>query len=804
MMKRCALGCWLLFFQLAALAAPVTTVPSIGEFSAKFEMRAGFLNLHLDPAEGKTYLEVPNDLGELIYQQSLARGIGSNDIGIDRGQLGGTQLVEFVRVGSKVLLQAKNTRYRAVSSNPQEQQAVEEAFATSVLWGFKVVATSDDAYLIDYTDFLLSDAYGLGTVLKQRKQGEFKVNADRSAMYFAMTKSFPNNTELEAIITMTGKDAGRELKSVSPDTGAVTVHVHHSLVALPKPGYKMRAYHPESGFFAMAYADYAVPLQADLIQRFIHRHRLEKLNPGAAKSPAVEPIIYYLDPGVPEPVRSALFEGANWWDEAFEAAGFIDAFQVKYLPEGADPMDARYNVIQWVHRRTRGWSYGASVRDPRTGEIIKGKVTLGSLRVRQDLLIAQGLLSPFKDGAGDVANDKLQAMALARIRQLSAHEIGHTLGLVHNFSASTYDEPNDRGSVMDYPHPMLRMKDDRVDLSSAYAVGIGTWDKHAVTYGYAEVTMEEESDFLLGQIQRARAQGMRLMTDADARAAGGGHPRAHLWDSDQDILTGLENTFRVRASALSHLGESSLSEGRPYSDLEKILVPIFYLHRYQTEAVVKLVGGANYHYELKGEGQNRLEAVDPKTQEKALELVLQTLNAGFLTTPDTLLAMILPNPAGFARGRENAPSNLSPYFDPVTTAEAAAEETLRFLLNPQRLARISQQAAANPRQFSAAGVIDRLITMTIAVKPKDGLLGEVQKRVDFLVLEHLLEIVWGEQQVPEVRAAASAALVGLAEDLEDSRSDFDQYMARLIDRADEAGAFERRTTVAKIPPGSPI
>lgn len=814
-MKHYVLGVCLLLIHFSAIAAPFVAGPSVAgpsvatssieKFTKAFELRRGFLNLYLDHKQGRTFLEIPNNLGELIYQESLARGIGSNDIGMDRGRLGDTQLVEFVKVGNKVLLQAKNTDYRANSENRLEQRAVEEAFATSVLWGFEVSAVGHNSYLIDYTKFLLSDSFELGAVLKKHEEGEFKVSAERSAMFFPLTKSFPRNTELEAMVTLTGKDAGQELRSVTPDKTAVTVHVHHSLIALPEPGYKMRRYQPESGYFPMTYADFSAPIEAELMQRFIRRHRLEKQDPSAEKSRAVKPIVYYMDPAVPEPVRSALFEGATWWNQAFEAAGYIDAFQVKYLPEDADPMDVRYNVIQWVHRRTRGWSYGMSVQDPRTGEILKGKVTLGSQRIRQDILIAQGLLSPFKPGISENdASEKLKVLALARIRQLSAHEIGHTLGLVHNFSASTFGPPNERGSVMDYPHPMLKLTQDKIDLSSAYATGIGPWDKHAITYGYADVPQVQESVFLQQLIKEARARGMRLMSDADARPAGGGHPNAHLWDSDQNIISGLDNTIRVRDIALSGLGENSLRQGQPFSDLDKVLVPIYCLHRYQTEAVIKLIGGANYEYGVKGQKFLPVDPLTASVQRQALGRVLQTLQSDFLTIPETLTLMIPPHPSGYGRSRENAPSQVLPYFDPVTIAEAAAEETLKFLLNPQRLARIAQQAALDANQLSVTELFNELRAVTFRTNDSGGLQSEIGKRIRFLVVGNLLEIAWGEEQVPEVQGIALVHLRQIENNLGQNNNGVDQYLAGLIKKAEADRAFSRRKNVAKIPPGSPI
>ena len=784
-----------LFTMLPAWgAAPDGPLPGTEDFREGKTILDGFVPILVDEDTGRVYLEVSRDLGPFILQTSLARGIGSNDIGLDRGRLGDTQLTVFERVGRKALLVAENTRYRATAERAMEQLAATEAFARSAIWGFKVVASSDDSYVIDYTDYLLSDSYHISSHLKRQKQGDFKVMADRSVPYLPMTRAFPDNSELEAMITLVGSGAGDHLESVTPDPTAVTVHVHHSLVRLPPPGYRKRAFHPASGYFPLSYADYSSPVESDLVQRFIRRHRLEKIDPGAARSRAVEPIVYYLDPGVPEPVRSALLDGARWWNQAFEAAGFIDAFQVKMLPEDADPMDVRYNIIQWVHRSTRGWSYGMSVFDPRTGEILKGKVTLGSLRIRQDILIAQGLLAPYQDGVSTaVAADELKQMALARIRQLSAHEIGHTLGLVHNFSASTYN----RGSVMDYPHPLLKLDGDRIDLTDAYDTDIGEWDKHAIAYGYS-VTSDEEA-FLAAHIARGRETGFAMIADADARPLGGAHPSAHLWDSGEDIVEALATTMRVREIALQRFGPAAIPPGTPMATLEEVLVPLYYLHRYQVEAVVKLLGGVRYDYAMRGEGAfSPLTPVSATEQTQALTALTGTLSSTQLTLPANVLGAIVPKPLGYRRTRESAPSLTQPVFDPVTTAEAIVEMIVAQVLHPQRMARVRQQHAVDGSHPGVAGVVNQLLADTVFERAETGIAAEVQRRRNRVVIEHLLLIAFGEDHSPEVRSEVKALLKSINRRLRDTA------LRDLVAGAIEDGVYERNRQVAKMPPGSPI
>jgi len=450
----------------------------------------GFFNLYWDNKTGKLWLEIDKLNSEFLYINSLATGIGSNDIGLDRGQFGDNRVVKFVKNGPKIFLLQPNYSYRAISENPFEQKAVNESFAQSILWGFIIKEQHLNSYIVDATDFFMHDTHNVSGSLAYTGQGKYQVDLSKSGINLEGLKSFPENTIVESILTFSGKPEGSYVRQVVPTSEFITVRQRHSFVKLPDPGYSPRKFDSRSGFFGISFFDYAVPFTEPLTKRFIVRHRLEKADPSKSVSEPVVPIIYYLDPGTPEPIRSALLEGASWWNEAFEAAGFKNAFQVKLLPDDTDPMDVRYNLIQWVHRSTRGWSYGHSVIDPRTGEIIKGHVSLGSLRIRQDFLIAQGLLSPYHDGETDLT--KAKEMALARIRQLSAHEVGHTLGLAHNYASSVQE----RASVMDYPHPLIKLNSDgEIDLSEAYDTKIAEWDKQAIKYGYA-VFQDKDGEFV--------------------------------------------------------------------------------------------------------------------------------------------------------------------------------------------------------------------------------------------------------------------------------------------------------------------
>ena len=582
----------------AAYAQADGGLPAIESHTAGFERFDGFFPLYWDDDAGTLWLEIGHLGDEVLYVNALAAGVGSNDIGLDRGQLGGSRIVRFERVGRKVLMVQPNYRYRATTSNPAERRAVEDAFATSVLFGFAVAARTDDRFLVDATPFLLRDVHGVA----DRLPGAYRLDGQRSAVHLPRTKAFPENTEMEATLTFArerqgdGPGFGRgSIEAVAPSADAVTVRQHQSLVALPDDGYTPRPYDPRAGYGAVSYVDYATPLGQPMTRRYLRRHRLEKRDPSAEVSEAIEPIVYHLDRGTPEPVRSALLDGARWWNQAFEAAGYRDAFRVELMPEGADPLDVRYNVIQWVHRSTRGWSYGSSVTDPRTGEIIKGHVTLGSLRVRQDYLIAEGLLSPYL--TGDEEPPELAELALARIRQLSAHEVGHTLGLGHNYYASRQG----RISVMDYPHPLVTLGPDaQIDLSDAYDVGIGEWDQVAIAYGYQDYPAgTDATPALESLLDEAWEEDVRYLTNQDAAA----HPRVHQWANGTDPARELERMLRVRRVALDRFGESAIPAGRPLATLEEALVPLYLHHRYQIDAAASALGGVDYVYAMRGDGR---------------------------------------------------------------------------------------------------------------------------------------------------------------------------------------------------------
>ena len=762
----------------------------------------GYVTFYYDESTDKIFLQIENLHQEFLYVNSLSEGIGSNDIGLDRGQLGNTRIVKFMKAGNKLLLIQPNQDYRAITDNLEEKKSVEQAFAKSVIHGFVIKETNQGKYLVDATSFFMRDAHGVQGRLSVRKQGSYSLDKSRSAINLERTKAFPKNVEFDVMLTFKGSPKSSNIRSVTPTASLITVNQHHSFIELPDGSYKPRKFDPRSGSNAMSYLDYATPVNESITKRFIYRHRLEKKNPEASKSEAVEPIIYYLDRGTPEPVRSALLDGARWWNQAYEAIGYTNAFQVKMLPEGADLLDVRYNVIQWVHRSTRGWSYGSSVSDPRTGEIIKGHVSLGSLRIRQDFLIAQALQAPY---ANDDTSDQFALeMALARIRQLSAHEVGHTIGLAHNFAAST----KGRSSVMDYPHPTLSLKDKKVDFTNAYDTKIGDWDKVAIAYSYGEYSGDEDAS-LNKLLDDAFKNGARFITDQDARPQGSAHAYAHLWDNGANVSTELDNLLAIRKHAIANFSIDNIKTNQPYSVLEDVFVPLYFFHRYQTEGVTKVIGGLDYSYALKGDGSTIVKRVPGKTEKKALVSVLKTLNVEELAIPKKLLNLFPPRAFNYGRTRESFKSKTGVAFDPFGAVETASAMTLELLLHPERVTRLVQHKSLDNSQLGLVEVLDEVIANSIQKTYKDAYYQELQNVVNYQVLNQLFHLSSNKDMYWQVNAIVNDKIDKISLLLKNSKKTgiqkmYHKEMIQMISNFKKNPIKFKKPQTPKIPDGSPI
>ena len=737
-----------LFLIITFCTVVYGNMQSMDKMTAVMDKFPGFFTFYWDKKDGKIWLEIERMDSEFLYVNSLPAGLGSNDIGLDRNRIGRTHLVKFQRFGPKVLLIQSNYSFRATSNNPYEQKAVKDSFAKSVLWGFRVKTEAKNKVLVDATPFLLTDTLDVVNTIKRAKQGNYKLDIKRSAIFMPNTKNFPLNTEIETILTFTASNPGPYVKEVTPNPKAVTIRQRHSFIKLPDKQFKPRIYDPRSSYFGIEYMDFATPVGESIVKRYICRHRLEKKDPDAKISDPVKPLIYYVDRGAPEPVRTALIEGASWWNEAFESIGYRNAFIVKLLPVDADPMDIRYNVINWVHRSTRGWSYGSTVIDPRTGEILKGHVTLGSLRIRQDFLIARGLIGNYEKERNN--SSQLLEMALARIRQLSCHEVGHTIGLSHNYSSSA----NNRASVMDYPHPLVKIKEDgSLDLSDAYDSGVGEWDKVSIAYGYQDFPRgTDEINELKLILNKAFSRGLYFHTDQDARPAGSVHPLAHLWDNGMHPVEELKRIMRIRSIALNRFSVKRIPFGEPMTTLEEVFVPVYMFHRYQIEACSKVLGGLYYNHSIRGDKQVTLRFVPAIEQRSALGTLLSTIQPENLAINEKTLKIIHPRAPGYRETRELFSGYTGTTFDPLGAAETVANLTVKLLLNPERAARLVEYHSRNKEFPGLNEVLEKLIKSTWKSRARSGLQGEIQRTVNFVVLQNLMKLAINKKTSTQVHA----------------------------------------------------
>ncbi len=802
---------------------PAASIAAVTQNLKKFD---GFYPFYYDDKSGKIYLEIDRWGQEFLYFNSLPEGIGNG--GVERGQASAV-IAKFIRMGSKVFLLQPDYEHRAVNGSADEKRDVADGFSQSVLYGWGPVALEGDKALVDLTPFVMRDALHIGESIGSGRgnpgsavaaaaaggrggaaAGGYRLDESRSAVNIDNTKNFPKNTEFEALVTFTGSGGGGggfgRRAGVAPDESAVTVRIHQAFVELPDSGYRPRKYDPRSGFIPFSYYDFSAAMSEPLEKRFVIRHRLVKKDPTAAVSEPAEPIVYYIDRGAPPLIRKALIEGGSWWNQAFEAAGFRNGFIVKELPEGADPMDIRYNMVNWLDRSgspQRAFSYGSGYTDPRTGEIIKGVVTLGSDRHREDYLIAEGLLQPYTDGKP--VDPRMQEMALARIRQLSAHEIGHTLGLMHNFEASV----RDRASVMDYPFPRFSVKEDgSIDLSQAYATGIGGWDKRAIIWGYSDFGSGADEDAALEKIMKETLkEGFKYIPDVGGMA----HPLSNQWDDGANPIDQLNKLMSIRRRLLDNFSEKAIPEGAPMATLQEVLVPIYLLHRYQVEAAAKSLGGLYFTHAVKNDGEEPTKMVDPAEQWRAFDALTATITPAALNLPEALIRKIPPRPTGYPATIEVFRGHTGPTFDPIAAASAAADNTLSYLLDGERAARLIEYHARDERQPGLLAVLDSLIARTWKAPVPAGYPGELHLLVNDLTLKRLLALAADPRHAENVRAEGLVAVDELKSWMETQAAGATgKWKGALLLGLEQIGEFQKDAgkfvleTSVEMPPGAPI
>ncbi len=753
-------GALLLSLCVLPAAAPAQVTPAVPSTipgrTAGMERRDGFIPVYLDGKQGKLLLELPHDSTRALMMLSQATGLGSNPVGIDRGASGRTYIVRFDRDGDRVLAVFENWSFRGQSQNAAHQRTVAEAFPPSTVAALPLLADEQGRLLVDATDFVMRDWNDVVGTLAQSQQGAYTVARDRSSIYRQYTNAFPLNTEIDVALTYAATARpGRIVSSMAPDGRAFTLRQHITLMSLPDGGYRPRELDPRVGFFGISFHDYGRPIQEPLVVHWAERHRLERVNADDPNSPIRNPIVYYVDPGIPEPIRTATFQGVKWWEEAFDRAGLKGGFKVEWLPAGADPMDARYNVVQWENRNERGWSVGGALSDPRTGEMIKGMARLDSHRARTDYNLYAALM-----GADAAAADT--AFVLARVRQVSAHEVGHTLGLAHNYIASTYD----RGSVMDYPPPRVTVdRSGKIDLSQAYAVGPGAYDIWAIHWGYGIFPAATERDSLRAIVADGLKKGYLYLSDADARPEYGSDPRVSLWDDQDTPMHFLENQRAVRKVAIARFGERNIRPGEPIALLQERFVPLYFLDRFAINGVAKAIGGMEYANAVRGDAQQATRPVSFADQTRALSMLLDELRPEALAIPDTVITLMSPGANMVTPTVELFGSDTRPTFDELGAASTLSQMVVDLILQRDRAARLAAQAAragaAGPT-LSLGAVIDRLVAATWrAPAPAVGKLAALQRVSQRAVANRLLTMAADSGAAPEVRAMAEFKIAEL-------------------------------------------
>jgi uncharacterized protein DUF4953/uncharacterized protein DUF5117 len=733
--------------------SPAAVASSISARTGGYEKLDGFIPMYLDPRQGKLLLELPRDSTRALFIVTQATGLGSNPIGIDRGSDGTTRVVRFDRDGDRVLVVFENWAYRSSAlGNVAHQRTVQEAFPPSTVASLPVVATEGGRILVDAGDLVMRDWNRVTETLAASRQGTYALARDRSSINRAYTKGFPENTEIDVALTFTTNGVpGPIIERTVPEGHALTLRQHLTIRAMPNDEYRPRAWDPRVGYFGISFNDYAQPIQRPLQVHWIARHRLERTNPADPSSPIKNPIVYYVDRGIPEPIRTATLEGVRWWEQAFDRAGLRGGFKVELLPEGADPMDARYNVVQWENRNERGWSVGGAVMDPRTGEILKGMARLDSHRARTDYNLYAGLM-----GADAAAADT--AFVLARVRQVSAHEVGHTLGLAHNYIASSYE----RASVMDYPPPRVSLRPDgQIDLSQAYGVGPGPYDVWSIHWGYGIFPAASEADSLRAIVDDGLKRGYLFLSDADARPEYGSDPRVNLWDDRETATTFLESQMAVRRVALSRFGERNIRVGDPITLLQERFVPVYFMHRFALNGLTKTIGGMEYANAVRGDKQQATRPIPAAQQRAALALLLEALKPTELAIPDTVITLLAPGATNVTPSVELFGSRTRPAFDELGAARTLAQMIVDGILQRDRAARLVQ-FAAHGSGISLGSVIDALVSATWrAPAPPSAKLAALQRVTQRAVADRLLLLAADSDAAPDARAMAELKLAEL-------------------------------------------
>jgi Met-zincin/Domain of unknown function (DUF5117) len=767
-------GCMITATAAQSSAQPAGEGSGLAARTAGLERHDGFFPYYWDEKKGAVLFELsPAALrGEFLYFTGLGSGIGSIEAFADRSSFGAGAVCRFRRVGMRVLVIEENSSFLAPNGAPELQHSVEYSFPTSVLASLPIEGERDSMVLVNADSLLVRDAFDLlsqlrrpsravgGVVVRElsSKAVDWRLDKDRSVIDLEHTGSFPLNTEVEALLTF-ATDSESDLNQ--PDPHSLSIREHHSFVAMPAAGYEILDQDPRVGFSTVSFQDFSQPYNRPLTRYLVNRWRLQKKDPNAAISEPVKPIVFYLDRAIPEPIRSAARMGALWWNAAFEQAGFRNALRVEDLPEGADPMDIRYPTIQWTNRSGRGWSVGQSHIDVRTGEIIHAVVQLDSHRMRTVNNYWESVMPSGRDNS-EPALDSFAALdnldprtseeqvMLQRLALLTCHEMGHVLGLDHNFVASTYG----RGSVMDYFAPRVKIRPDgTADLSDAYMQETGSYDRFAIEWGYSQGKSDdkaqEEQARLDAIVKGAIAKGIVWGNTAD--------PRWNSYDDGPDPVTWLKQVLPVRNSLLAHYNPRMLRPGEPNSMFTSRLPLVYLFHRYALGAAINVVGSARVPLSLAGDGQQTIIIWPAESQKEALQLVLAALNPSQLNVSPEIWKALAPQENRDSDAEQFA-SSAGYLFSPQDGARAVAEIVVGGLLEPRRMQRLVVISRQDTQVPSPGSVVSALVSAAFSETGKTPAERDLSGVVQTEVAERLMVLAANSEAAPEVRAAALAGV----------------------------------------------
>jgi Met-zincin/Domain of unknown function (DUF5117) len=753
-MRTIVLG-WTMTAVLAttAWAQPAAT---LAERTKGLVRMDGFVPLYWDAARGRVLAEVPMFDRDVLYYVSAASGAGSVELPFDRGILA-TEVIHFQRSGPRVLVVAQHTRYRAQGGSAAQQENVRDSFATSVLASLPVEADESGRVLVDASPLFLRDAADVEGRLRRVNQGAFRFDAARSGFHAPRIKSFPLNAEVETIATFAADNPGLLVNNVTPDGRFFTLRIHHSFLKAPE-GYTPRVADPRIGVSTISFRDFAKPFDQDTETQWITRWRLERKDPSAAMSEPINPIVFYLDPGIPEPTRSAMRTGALWWNKAYEAAGFSNAVQVRDPTPDMDPMDIRYSWILWINRDERGFSSGGTFRDPRTGEILGSKTRMDSHRIRtignyfeaytpttgggnDDAALFLGDATLAGSLAAEQPADGMPAaerdVILMRQTLLTAHELGHVMGFQHNFSSSL----NNFASVMEYPTPRVKVTSGRLDLGDAFQRAIGPYDEMMAKYAYSVFAAGREKDGLEGVIREMRAKGLHYVPETD--------PRWTWYDDRATPQEYLKETMLARGIMLRAYGPRILRPGEPIGALRDARLWMTYLHhRWAIESGLKYVGGMYHTYNVKGDTGAPTEIVPAAMQREVLGLLLSAINPEALELPESLLSQLTPHPHG---NLEDLSADYA--FDHLRAARILSAMVFGDLLQPDRAARLVAFADRQPNPLTLPEVLRMVFDATWGPHSTESPMHQSLRRVTQRAALDAMMILGGHADTtPEARA----------------------------------------------------